>query len=70
VQLGIAVPTSEKPRRFQLSPDAPARPAPADNAAQPAAEVTQNPASEPATGTVTAPEPGDGTEAGITADAA
>lgn len=54
VQLGIAVPTSEKPRRFQLSPDAPPRPAPA--------EETGHPAAEPATGNVTEPE--------ITADAA
>jgi urease beta subunit len=53
IQLGIAVQTSEKPRRFQFSPDAAARPAPADAA----------------TGTVTAPEPGDGTTAEITADA-
>lgn len=70
VQLGVAAQTSEKPRRFQLRPDAPARPAPDDETAQPAAETTDNPDTEPATGTVTEPEPGDGTETGITADAA
>jgi hypothetical protein len=66
VQLGIAMQTSEKPRRFQLSPEAPAWPAPADAAQPDETGTTEQPADEPAT----APEPGNGTEPGITADAA
>jgi hypothetical protein len=65
VQLGIATPTSEKPRRFQLSPNAPT-----GETGQTAAEVLENPTVEPVTGTATEPMPSDSTETEITADAA